>query len=252
MFMRLVQVKIRTERMPDHHRMYEEEVIPVLQQIPGCLFATLIESEHHPGECISMTLWNNSEQAEAYEKSGKFRELMQRATPFLVDSSEWKMQLSEDLTLQYEQVPEEPVVNSYEVTGAEDAERISRTPPAALYVRIVSPQIRAEKLEEFKTIYVNDILPILRRVNGCRYAYLTENVHQKNQVISVTIWDSKRDAEAYEQSGVFDTLKAKLEHTFAEIYQWKMQLEKDSGGQVVTSEEMTVGGYRVVAGKSFL
>jgi heme-degrading monooxygenase HmoA len=94
-------------------------------------------------------------------------------------------------------------------------------------------------------------LPALRQVKGCRYAYLTENAKEKNRIISLTIWDSKQDAEAYEQSGLFESLKTKIEHTFAEIYQWKMQLEKDSGGQVVTSEEMTVGGYKVVAGKSF-
>jgi heme-degrading monooxygenase HmoA len=252
MYMRLVQVKVKPEHMPDHHRMYEDEVLPALQAVPGCIFATLIESEQHPGECISMTLWNSREQAESYGQSDKFRELLRKAAPFLVDSSEWKMQLSEDLTLQYEQIPEEPVVQAYEVMARQNASIPVQRQSGALFVRIVSPQIREEKLAEFKTIYVNEILPALRSVKGCRYAYLTENVQQKNQVISVTIWDSKQDAEAYERSGLFDSLKAKAEHTFAEIYQWKMQLAKDASGQVVTSEEMTVGGYKVVAGKTFI
>jgi quinol monooxygenase YgiN len=251
MYMRLVHMKVKSDRLGEHHKMYDEEVIPALQKVPGCLFANLIESEDHPGDCISMTLWTTKDQAEQYGRSDKFKELLQQAAPFLADSSEWKIHLSEDLTLQYEEVKEEPVVDAYEVTAGERAEGASRKQSTALFIRIVSPQIREEKHEEFKNIYVNEILPALRQVKGCRYAYLTENAKEKNRIISLTIWDSKQDAEAYEQSGLFESLKTKIEHTFAEIYQWKMQLEKDSGGQVVTSEEMTVGGYKVVAGKSF-
>ena len=251
MYMRLVHMKVKSERLGEHHKMYDEEVIPALQNVPGCMFANLIENEHHPGECISMTLWRTREQADQYGRSAKFKELLEKATPFLADSSEWKIHLSEDLTLQYEEVREEPEVHAYEVTAGESAAGPPRKQSTALFIRIVSPHIRDEKLEEFKSIYINDILPALRQVKGCRYAYLTENAKEKNRIISVTIWDSKQDAEAYELSGLFETLKTKLEHTFAEIYQWKMQLEKDSGGQVVTSEEMTVGGYKVVAGKSF-
>jgi quinol monooxygenase YgiN len=251
MYMRLVHMKVKPERLGEHHKMYDEEVIPALQTVPGCLFANLIENEHHPGECISMTLWSTRDQADKYGRSDKFKELLEKAGPFLADSSEWKIHLSEDLTLLYDEVKEEPVIDAYEVTAGERSEGASQKRTAALFVRIVSPHLREEKLEEFKNIYTNDILPVLRQVKGCRYAYLTENAREKNRIISLTIWDSKQDAEAYEQSGLFETLKAKIEHTFAEVYQWKMQLEKDSGGQVVTSEEMTVGGYRVVAGKSF-
>jgi heme-degrading monooxygenase HmoA len=252
MYMRFVQVRVKPENMPDHHRMYEEEVLPRLQKVPGCVFATLIESEQHPGECISMTLWESREQAERYEKSGLFNELLKSAAPLLADSSEWKMHLSEDLTLQYEQVPVEPVINAYEVTASGNTEPPPRKELDSLFVRIVAPQIRPDKIEDFKSIYIDEVLPVLRQVKGCRYAYLTQNVNEQNRVISVTIWDSKHDAEAYELGGMFEALKAKLEHTFSEVYQWKMQLEKDSGGQVVTSEELSVGGYKMVAGRSFL
>ncbi len=252
MYMRFVQVRVKPDNMPEHHRMYEEEVLPRLEKVPGCLFATLIESEQHPGECISLTLWENRNQAESYEKSGLFKEFLRIAAPLLAESSEWKIHLSEDLTLQYEQVPAEPVINTYEVAAAGNPEPPPRKGSGSLFVRIVSPQIRPDKIEEFKSIYINECLPVLRQVRGCRYAYLTENVQQKNMIISVTIWDSKQDAQAYELGGMFDTLKAKLEHTFSDVYHWKMQLEKDSGSQVVTSEELTVGGYKMVAGRSFL
>jgi len=250
MYMRLVQVRVKPDHLPELRRMYLEKVIPALHVVTGCLFANLIQSDRHPEECISMTLWDDRSKAEMYEKNGKFKELLRESLPFLADTSEWKIQLSEDLTLQYEPVPVEPVVKSFEVTAAEDTH-----PPAqrssSMFVRIVSPQVQEEKIAEFKQIYREEVLPALRKVKGCRYACLTENVQEKTQVISVTIWDTKDDADEYERGGLFDALKEKLEHTFAGVYQWKMQLEKDTGGHVVTSEEMTVGGYKIVAGKGF-
>ena len=66
-----------------------------------------------------------------------------------------------------------------------------------------------------------------------------------------TMWESKEDADDYEKSGRFDELTEKLKHTFAELYQWKMTLEKEGVRQAVTSEDLAVKYYSIVTGKSF-
>ena len=38
----------------------------------------------------------------------------------------------------------------------------------------------------------------------------------------------------------FDELTEKVKHTFSEIYQWKMHLEKETGRHVVTSSEINI------------
>lgn len=250
MYMRFVQLKVKPDKYSAMYGHYTDEVIPTLQKVKGCLYACLIRSEHHEDECISMTLWEDRRHAEAYEKSGVFGELLRQAAPHLADASEWRIHLSEDLKLEYAPVPATPVVNSFNIT----AEKSSHSVPhgQSLFVRIVSPQIREGKTDEFRKIYTEEVLPALRSVPECRYAYLTENVKETNQLLSVTIWDSHQHAEAYEQSGVFAALIDKLKHTFSEVYQWKMQLQKESAGQVVTSQDLTVEGYSVVTGKSFL
>src|SRR5947209_19084279 len=101
MYMRFVQAKIKPERLAELRKQYDERVIPALQATKGCLYASLIRSEHHAGECVSMTLWEDRYHAEAYERSGVFAGLMQEAAPYLVDSSEWKIHLSDDLKLEY-------------------------------------------------------------------------------------------------------------------------------------------------------
>lgn len=251
MYMRVWQARVNPERWSEIRQVYEEKVIASLQNVNGCLFASLMQNESHPDECMSMTLWAEQTQADAYGKSGLFQSLVDEFRPFLADSAEWRIQLSKDLTVKYEPVPEESTVKSYSVAAQAKEPVGGGGRPQSMYVRIVSPKIRPGKMEEFKRIYAQEILPVLREVKGCRYAYLTEGAKDKNEIISVTIWDTPQDVENYETGGIFEKLREKVTHTFSELYQWKMKLEKDTGKPVVTSDDMTVRHYHVVTGKSF-
>ena len=135
------------------------------------------------------------------------------------------------------------------------AQTNSEVPPqdagGRMYLRIVSAKVRPEKMEELRRIYSDEIIPALQATRGCRYAYLTQGIEETNEAISVTIWNSKEDADAYEKSGVFADLLERVKHTFAEVYQWKMALEREFRGAVVSSEDYGVEGYSIVAGKRF-
>ena len=251
MYMRFVHVTVKQTAMADLSRLYEEKVIPTLHAVPGCLYASLIQGSHHPDECISMTLWDSPRQVEAYERSGVFASLLAEAGKYLADTSEWKIHLSSDLELKYEPVPEEPVIDAYNVPPLKPEGILEHRASGGLYLRIVSPQIRNGKVAEFKRIYSTEVLPELREVKGCRYAAIIDHAQDPEKIISISIWDSKEDADHYEISGAFAALTEKFKHTFSEIYQWKMQLEKETGKQVVTSDEISVEGYTVVTGKSF-
>jgi heme-degrading monooxygenase HmoA len=119
-----------------------------------------------------------------------------------------------------------------------------------MYVRIVSHILQKEKIEEFRNIYSEKIIPSLQHTKGCQYAYLVESMHQTNEVISLSIWDSKADAEAYEKSGLFEQLLDELRPTFSKFYQWKMALKKNSTKIVKTSEDLKISDYKVVTGKN--
>jgi len=57
-----------------------------------------------------------------------------------------------------------------------------------------------------QSLYREEIIPGLRRVPGCRVAFLTGQKNDTHELISVTIWNSKSDAEEYEQDGEFAVL----------------------------------------------
>ena len=113
MFMRLVQVKVKPESSELIGDLYSQRILPTLHHTQGCLYASLIRSTSVPHEAISLTLWESSGDADAYEQSGAFQQLITEAQPYLSDSSEWKVQLSKYLTLEYAPVAEEPVIRSY-------------------------------------------------------------------------------------------------------------------------------------------
>lgn len=249
MFMRFVQLNVDTQKISDFRRVYSEDVIQALQKIPGCRFVGLIESGSDKTEFISMTLWDKQEQAEDYEKKGIYADLLEKIKPFLRNSSEWKIQLSEKLELEYKEVVEEPVIKRYSVqTQLNSVDRID----SRLYVRIVSLSIQKGKEKEFKQIYTDEIIPELLSTQGCQYAYLTQSLQEPDSFISVTIWDSKEDAELYESTGKFKKLVDKASHTFSQFYRWKMALEKDYNANIRTSEDMKIDSYNLVTGKNFI
>lgn len=250
MFMRFVQLKLDPDRIPEFHKRYDERVIPSLQATPGCLYASLIQSIDQPGECISMTLWDKQQSAEAYESGGMYAQLMEGVTAFLADTSEWKVHLSKDLTLEYEQVAEEPIIQAYQVAAQDSSKSIPTE--NALFVRIVVPQVREGKEAEFQRLYHENVLPVLRGVRGCRYVYLTKSASEPGKFLSVTIWETKQDAEAYEQGGIFQQLTEKLRPTLSDVYQWKMELQKKQQSSEQSSIPLVVEGYSVVTGKNFI
>ena len=120
-----------------------------------------------------------------------------------------------------------------------------------MWVRIVSLKLRPGKLEEFKRLYSGQVIPALRKVKGCRYIYLTERSDRKDEVISVTSWESKEDAENYEQSGLFARLLESQQSALSEFYRWKLKEQKLQSGLAATSEDPTVEHFDMLVGKAF-
>jgi heme-degrading monooxygenase HmoA len=249
MFMRFLQLKIDQQHKKQFMKFYEDVVSLRLKKIPGCLFAGLINSPEN-NEFISLTFWKTLAQAEDYEKDGTFKELLDQAKPFLTESTEWKVQLSNKMELEYAPVNEEPVIKKYIIKAINDGEKLAAM-NSNMFVRVVSAKIQNGKQEEFKKIYTNVIIPELKSVKGCRYVYLMESINEKDEFISLTIWDNKEAAAVYESSGKYTDLVNKIKHTFSQFYLWKMALEKIYNANVQTTEDLKIDRYDFVAVNSF-
>ena len=251
MYLRLVQFKAKVEEVSNFQILYSNTIIPSLQGTPGCLYACLMQHDRNPGEVVSMTLWETQGDTEAYVKSGLFEHLMKQVRPLLAESSEWRVGLSKESKLQYEEVPVEPVISTYPVTINLPTKQMDGTPATSMYLRLVSVRLKSDKRDEFHSLYVNEIIPALQQTKGCRHAYLIMPSKGGNEAISVTIWETREDADTYEKTGVFATLVDRVKNTFTDLFQWKMELDKNHQQKSMTTEDLKVEGFSVVSGKSF-
>lgn len=249
--MHLIQIKIKPEALELTREYYDSRAIPMLHKVKGCLFARLIQNRSEKTELISLTLWESREYAEKYQDSPVLQHMVADFTPYLAESSEWKVQLSESMELELKPAAEEPVIQSFPVSAREKLKPPTQLESAPMYVRIVSHNLQKGKLEEFKKLYIKEIIPVLQRTQGCLYAYLMENLQFGEKIISVTIWENHQAAEDYEKTGQFNNLIDKVKHTFSSLYRWKMTLTKVSGRELKTSEDMKVDHYQIVSGQEF-
>ncbi len=247
MFMRFVQIKIKPDSAHSFERFYNFRTAPALRQVDGCLFAHLIQSDKAESDFISFTVWTSHETAEEFESGGFYDELLAELDPFLEETTEWKIRLNDDMTLDYTPVKEDPTVKGMDVvagTTAEDPlEKIGEDP----YVRILSFKVDPENAGEFQRLYDEVTTPQILNVEGCRAAFLIGS-GISGESVSVTIWDCKAYADAYEESGKFEELFSILRPLLSSLYQWKMSLDPRKQARTHSSDDVSIKGYHTVQG----
>lgn len=252
MFMRFVQIRVDQKYIGDIVKIYEENILSQLQQAQGCVFAGLIQSSPDPQDFISLTMWTQPEKAQDYENSGSYKQIMQEVDKYLAEGTEWKIQLTKDLQLEYAPVHEEPEVKQLSVTAQSTKESWTEEQKFKdMHVRIVSLTIADDKMKEFRRLYIKEIIPALKETKGCLHVFLTESRQTPNQVLSITVWESAWHSEKYEKSGQFKQLLDKISHTMSDLYKYKMAFEQKAGRHSVSKDDMTVANYEMVSGKSF-
>jgi len=249
MYMRFVQLEIRHNMIEAFERFYEHRLTPALLDEEGCLFARLIQSDATPNEFLSFTLWTSPEAAAAYESSGHFDSLIEENEPFLEDRTEWKIQLTEDNTLEYAPVRERPSVQAMPVAAGTAHADPTKKIGADMYVRILSAKLIAGEFANLKKVYDDQIVPDLLRVDGCQGAYLIGSP-DSDEGLSVTIWEDKEKGDAYEDSGKFNELVALAQPYLSSVYQWKMSLDRTRRERTHSSDDVSVRGYHIVSGEN--
>jgi heme-degrading monooxygenase HmoA len=73
-------------------------------------------------------------------------------------------------------------------------------------------------VDEFKMIYRDQIVPVIRNQKGNLGAWLLEPANEQDEYISLTEWISTADADAYETSGTYKELVGKVMSKFKGDY----------------------------------
>jgi heme-degrading monooxygenase HmoA len=84
-----------------------------------------------------------------------------------------------------------------------------------MYVRMVFLNLKEGKMDEFRDLYMKEVIPTVKSHKGNRFVHLLECRENENEGISVTAWDTKGDFETYLKSGDFERLNKKYEHMYS-------------------------------------
>jgi heme-degrading monooxygenase HmoA len=76
-----------------------------------------------------------------------------------------------------------------------------------MFARNVSVRLKPNTLAEFTRIFENEVMPTLKKQPGFRdeIAFTGES---GNHVIAISLWDTKEQADAYEQTAYTGVLKS--------------------------------------------
>jgi len=245
MYMRTVKMHVRSDDIAAFTREYEKSIFSAFAEIDGCLSAALMQSTREPEECVSLTFWRSEADIRAYEESGNYGKLVDLLSPYFLESYELQVRLTKDLKLDYA-ASNDPEVRKYALEDPDEA-----TSTGEFIVRMVSLRFRDDTVDAFRKHYEENVIPVLRSVPGCRYAFLAAPSDNRTELISVTKWESEEAAQAYEHGGQFDQILESQRHFFASLVDLKMHNDKNPAKHTATSDDVTVDKHKVLIGIRF-
>ncbi|MEE4273238.1 MAG: antibiotic biosynthesis monooxygenase [Thermoanaerobaculales bacterium] len=249
MYLRFVRLKIKEEKVWETKKFYEEHVIPQLEQTDGCVFASLLQGTIHGDDHLSVTAWTSADAAADYVRSGLFDRLLDESDELLQEAEEWTTDLpgAGDAVVF---TGAEPEVETWELSGVEDAEALDRVVGGRVYIRMVAARLRHGAFEEFARRFESEVRPALAETPGCVGAFLVAGTGDTDRVLSVTMWAREEDAVRYGLSGEFERLSLRLKDTFSDLYQWNIALSGDPLiAETTPSRSLDVEGFHLVIGR---
>jgi len=85
-----------------------------------------------------------------------------------------------------------------------------------MWVRLTFGKVQPGKLDEFRKIYYEELVPVAKEQKGLVDVFLLESTEDVGSFISHTAWETKADGEVYETSGTYQKLVDKIRHLLAE------------------------------------
>ena len=82
MFVRLTYFGFKPDKLEELKKFYNEVAIPAVKKQKGNLECKLLEPVDTKDDYISMTIWENKEDADAYHSKGVYKDLVDQVRPF--------------------------------------------------------------------------------------------------------------------------------------------------------------------------
>jgi heme-degrading monooxygenase HmoA len=246
MFLRMVTHAVQSEKQLEFAAAYERTILTALRSTSGCVFASLLQNTRNTRECISLTIWKSQQEALEYEESGLYRQLVDSIRSFFVETNEWKLELSEDLSLEYTPIRTEPTIARFDesVTGSDEIARLKVKPFA---VQILTLTVQEDQLHTFENIFAADIQPRYKTHKGFLDLIL---LRQDREYYIVSFWDETVDIQSSSGIHSIDQLLESIYRVLPSFIQWRVS--HGSAARIsASSEDIKTTVHRCLAAEWF-
>jgi heme-degrading monooxygenase HmoA len=247
MYLRTVTHAVQRDKLILMVDTYERNILSALRSTSGCIFASLLQNTDNVQECISLTIWKSPQESLEYEESGLFRQLVNSLRPFFIESNEWNLELTDDLSLEYTPMQTEPTVTRYDnsVTGSEEITRLKEKPFAA---HILSLTVQDDQHQTFEDIFSHDIQPKFKTHKGFIDLIL---LRQHNEYYIISFWDETVDIQSALGIHSLNHLLQSIYSILPSFIQWKVT-HRTAARISASTEDIKAVIYRCLTSEWFM
>ena len=84
-----------------------------------------------------------------------------------------------------------------------------------MYVRLTYLNFLPGKAEEAKKIYNAELVPVVKKQKGNLDCRMLEPLDKADDYVSMTVWETKEDADNYHSSGVYRQLVDRVRNLYS-------------------------------------
>lgn len=84
-----------------------------------------------------------------------------------------------------------------------------------MYVRLTYVNFLPGRAEEAKMIYNGELVPAIKKQKGNLDCRILEPVDSADDYISMTVWETKEDADAYHSTGIYKKMVERIKDLFS-------------------------------------
>src|SRR5215471_20120262 len=93
-----------------------------------------------------------------------------------------------------------------------------------MFARVAWGKIKPGMWDQYERIYREEIVPASRNLKGLRFRELLRGAEDPNEGISLSLWDSREDFEAYERGATYQQVVDKVQDCYVGEY-WVKHFE---------------------------
>ncbi|MDP1678326.1 MAG: hypothetical protein Q8L88_15820 [Bacteroidota bacterium] len=225
---------------------YDRSVLSALRTTKGCVFASLLQNTENLEQGTSLTIWNSQKESFDYEESGLYLQLVNVLRPFFVESNEYELKLSEDLSLEYTPIQVEPTIERFNnsVAGSETISKLKTNPFA---VQILTLSVQEDQIQTFENIFSADIHPKYKTHKGFIDLIL---LRKQREYHIISFWDETVDIQSTSGIHSINELLTSIYKILPSFVRWKVSHRNASTS--VSSEDIKATVHRCLVAEWFI